>query len=134
MDRPNQNVSYADLRTQGWEIEFKEVDEIDGVKQYRVSSCRLNKQLCDEDTLLAGLSTLGVDLNVLDEPLGIDFIPHISLTKGAVVDYRFYAPERIDSDWVNSGYASVEVMELTSCMSDMSEHLQEMRRSEQWRG
>lgn len=130
MDKPMQSISYADLRTQGWQVSFEYRGMQDEVRQYKVHNVLLNHVKKSVEDLKEALFTLGVDTK--ESHLGVDYRPHRSLTSGKVEDYRFFAPERTDTEWLNSGYASMEVKAITSNMLDMSEHLNEMRRTSQW--
>lgn len=125
MIKPNQNASYVDLKTQGWDIDFAQGRE-EG--EYVMKACRLNGVRVAPGLLLADLETLGLDIT--NHHYKIDTKKHRSLTQGVVTDYRFYAPERVDTAWKQSGFASQEAIEYTEDES-LRDHLQGMKRGEQ---
>ena len=130
MNRPNHNISYRDLKSTGWEVEFDEGQVVGEIQQYKVVSCRYNGKVVPRKQFLEGLEGLGLDL--MDQGIQVDLREHRSLTEGLVVDYRFYAPERIDHEWVSSGYASQDAKECVSKMGGLQGQLQSMRNTSQW--
>lgn len=127
-ERPNQSISYTDLRSIGWNIDFKpNYTPSGGDVTYKVSRMSLNGREVYEADLEKALNTLGLDLNRYHYQ--VDKKIHKPLTTGREAsDYRFVAPERVDDSWLDSGCASQEALVCGSNFLDLDKYLAKMRR------
>lgn len=130
-NRPVQYISFHDLKDIGIEVIVKEFDkELDNGQTktaVKVVEVLRNGKPFPRHYMMEFLWILGIDTR--NQKFWVrPKQPHRALTtKDRVYDYRYMGYERLDKEWIRSGRASEEAIALSSRMSDMGDHLNQMK-------
>lgn len=128
-ERPNTHVSYVDLQSVGWEIVFVAARDSD---KFIVTGCSCNGRTRGLEVLEDTLEALGLDLKHYNYKVDRKLHRPLTAKTEVVNNYRFVAPERVDQDWLESGYATEEVKGYSSAMGDMQDTLNDMSGGGSW--
>lgn len=115
-------VSFKDLESVGYHIELVTVPQEDKEPQYDLGKVFKDGQLQSKEQFYQALYFLGINTRhcvptVLPETL------HRDCNNKVIKAHRISGPERLDTQWVKSKYASNEAKIYSSRMRDMSQIL-----------
>lgn len=137
--RPVLSISFSDLRRLGFEVEVEEFEKKIPAKDDEGNSTTINKQsvkvnkvtrygkLIPKHDMIEFLWLLGIDTKEQRFWVRPKQTHRPLLRKNPVEDYRYMGYERIDTEWIQSGRASDDVMAFSSNMEDMAEELRKLR-------
>lgn len=136
--RPIESVSFHDLESLGLTVYVQEFEKEkpDGASAIAVKVIKVTKDVegvkkeITKEGMQHLLYTLGIE--TYDPSLRWWVCPkkkHRCLsTKEPVYHYRYQGYSRLDDDYLKSGRASREAIEYGSCMADMTDHLDQLRK------
>ena len=120
-------LSFHDIIYAGYDIIEQEIQKVNKKKKVIYKIAKDGEELSPEE-FQELLFQMGLDpfAGEKEKVLGPD--KHRTLMGDVAYQRRFMLPERLDKDWLDSGYASDEALATTSGMRDMATAISSLQR------